>query len=208
MRTSAMLENNGDSSVVVTCHLDECQFSAGMLRGYGGGNMVELREQLIIRNHSGTINGTDIITVHANFLMGNRPKMEKLQQNNLWIASPGTREDDSYYTYFGIPQSDIPIKRDDDTHVGPDRRYWDGSCASFDDSGKIKDGTLIKMVKQAETFIVQNGEKRSIPDGATFIGMGLDFGDVKTMAREEFSVIPLGPPCPSSKDWKSGPPCK
>jgi hypothetical protein len=41
------------SSVLVTCYLDECQFSAGMLRGYGGGNLVELKEQLVLRNNSG-----------------------------------------------------------------------------------------------------------------------------------------------------------
>ncbi len=65
MRMSAKLEN-GDNSVIVTCHLDECQFSAGMLRGYGGGNLVELKEQLVARNRS------EMITIHANFLMGNR----------------------------------------------------------------------------------------------------------------------------------------
>ena len=200
MKTSAKLEN-GDSSVVATCHLDECQFSAGMLRGYGGGNLVELKEQLVNRNHS------EIITIHANFLLGNRPKMDKLQQNNLWLATLGEHESDDYFKFFGILEKDRPPKLDSDTHVGSGRRYWDGKCDSFDDSGKLKDGTLIKMVTQAETFIIKNGEKRGIPDLATFMSLGLDFGDVKTLAKEEFNVIPLGPPCPTNKDPQTVP-CK
>lgn len=57
-----------------------------MLRGYGGGNIVELQEQLRYRNNSGHL-GTEMITVHANFMYGNRPKMEKLMQHNMWIAT-------------------------------------------------------------------------------------------------------------------------
>ena len=168
-----------------------------MLRGYGGGNLVELKEQLINRNNS------EIITVHANFLMGNRPKMDKLQQNNFWLATLGEPESDKYFETFGIPEKERPPKLDSDTHVGPGRRYWDGKCAVFDDSGKLKDGTLIKMVKQAETFIIRKGQKRGIPDVSTFMSLGLDFGDVKTLAKEEFNVIPMGPPCPSIKDTQA-----
>lgn len=203
MEVSAALENRGDTNVIVSCFLDECMFSAGMLRGYGGGNMVELKEQLILRNNS-----AEIITVHANFMMGNRPKMEKLKQNNLWTATLGSLEDsDDYFDFFNIPASKRPLKKNDDTHIGVVtskdgsyvRKYYDGECVQYDDNNDsyVRDGTLIKMVKQAETFVVQQGKKRSIPDLATFMALGFDFSDVKTLAKEEFNVIPTGIPCPS-----------
>jgi len=113
-----------------------------MLRGYGGGNVLELKEQLGYRNNSGPL-GKEMITVHANFLYGNRAKMEKLMQHNMWIATLGSSETDDYFIYFNI--SSRPERKPSDTHVGPDRKYWDGKCAEFDDSGRMKDGTLIKL---------------------------------------------------------------
>ena len=159
--------------------------------------LVELKEQLNNTNNS------EIITIHTNFLMGNRPKIDKLQQNNFWLATLGELENNKYYETFDISEKKRPLKLDSDIHVGPGRRYWDGKCAVFNDSGKLKDGILIKMVKQAETFIIKKGQKRDIPDVSTFMSLGLDFEDVKTLAKEEFNVIPMGPPCPSIKDTQA-----
>ena len=63
------------------------------------------------------------------------------------------------------------------------------------------------MIRQAEVFIMKKGVKRSIPDLATFIAMGFDFDNVKTISKEEFLVIPTGAPCPKSSDW-AGLTCK
>ncbi len=57
----------------------------------------------------------------------------------------------------------------------------------------IPDGTLIKATGD-EVDLVQNGQRRWIPDMATFNAMGFQWSDVQTISDTQFAAIPQGQP--------------
>lgn len=79
-----------DEGVLITCPLDGCMFSSGAVRGLGpGGSLAptdeqgeafgRLRDALKLRSGQ-------LISVHANYIVGNTFKMRAFQHHGLWLA--------------------------------------------------------------------------------------------------------------------------
>jgi hypothetical protein len=84
------------SSTIVTCHLDGCLFSAGSIsyhknHGSGYGMMAEAVFKMRETNPA-----VKAVSIHANYISGNRNKMESLKSHGLWITSPSATEDLSF----------------------------------------------------------------------------------------------------------------
>lgn len=66
---------------LVTCDLDTCKFSSGMLsRKY----VPELTYEMLVSNLKKMNSG--IVTVHGNYISGNRRKMERMKEYGFWLA--------------------------------------------------------------------------------------------------------------------------
>ena len=67
---------------LVTCVLDPCVFSSGMLSRVWVPEYTyeQLLENVALRNET-------ICAVHANYLSGNVPKMQRMQEYGFWLAS-------------------------------------------------------------------------------------------------------------------------
>lgn len=63
-------------------------------------------------------------------------------------------------------------------------------------AGGFSEGSLIKG-SGPEVFLIENGQRRHVPDPATFDAMGLDWGKVRTVSDEELSRVPQGEPLPT-----------
>src|SRR5438876_262417 len=61
------------------------------------------------------------------------------------------------------------------------------------------DGTLLKA-SGPEVARMEGGQRRWIPDPATFTCMGLDWGAIQTIADSVWNQIPQGAPYPSRAD--------
>ncbi|MBK8997979.1 MAG: hypothetical protein IPM35_19825 [Myxococcales bacterium] len=72
----------------------------------------------------------------------------------------------------------------------PDRAVTPSSAGGF------SEGSLIKG-SGPEVFLIENGQRRHVPDPATFDAMGLDWGKVRTVSDEELSRVPQGEPLPT-----------
>lgn len=68
----------GDSSAVTSCHLDQCQFSAGRLQ--------RRDKYLGLLNSLQAFNST-MFTVHANMIKGEHLKAQMMKANGLWLHS-------------------------------------------------------------------------------------------------------------------------
>lgn len=64
---------------LVSCYLDECVFSSGMLSQNPGMTYELLINGVNLRNES-------ICTVHSNYMVGNKTKMDRLKEFGLWIS--------------------------------------------------------------------------------------------------------------------------
>jgi hypothetical protein len=69
-----------------------------------------------------------------------------------------------------------------------------GSLASI--TTVPRDGTLEKGVATQEVYLIMAGQRRWIPDPATFDFMGLDWGSVRKLCAAELDALPLGAPVP------------
>eukprot|EP00605_Chrysophyceae_sp_TOSAG23-4_P000317 GSChrysophyteH1.ASY1.ANO1.362.1 assembled CDS len=84
--------NGVDKIPLVTCVLDPCVFSAGMLSRVWVPEFTyeELLKNLKLRNET-------ICAVHANYLSGNSPKMQRMQEYGFWLATKtGETEKDEH----------------------------------------------------------------------------------------------------------------
>jgi hypothetical protein len=74
-----------DEKYLVTCDLNTCKFSSGMLsRQY----VPELTYETLILNLRRMNAG--VITMHGNYISGNRRKMERMKEYGFWLASADT----------------------------------------------------------------------------------------------------------------------
>lgn len=79
--SNAMKVKDENSTTLVTCVLDNCVFSSGMLsRQWVPEFTYEmLQEMVVLRNDT-------ICAVHANYITGNGGKMEKMKQYGFWLS--------------------------------------------------------------------------------------------------------------------------
>ena len=81
---AALLDPTPANALVplVTCVLDPCVFSSGMLSRVWVPEYTyeQLLENVALRNES-------ICAVHANYLSGNAPKMQRMQEYGFWLAT-------------------------------------------------------------------------------------------------------------------------
>lgn len=87
---------------LVTCFLDTCVFSSGMLSKiyipeytYG-----ELLDNLKYKNES-------IVALHANYLTGNKAKMVRMNEHGFWLATPDFDAVHAYSTSTGSVNSTV-----------------------------------------------------------------------------------------------------
>ena len=166
----------------------------------------------ILNSRSTTsIEKTKLVTVHANFLNGgNNEKFFRLYSSGLWYATPGSKENDDFYHFFGMEKTTPP--QPTDMYVTHDRHYWDGTCQTFEPpifgapgtgtngTGIIlPDGLLVSLWHSSDhaVYILENNTKRDIPDLTTFISMGRDFSETLLMDAKDWDAIPVGPPIKS-----------
>eukprot|EP01038_Epipyxis_sp_PR26KG_P008143 gene8143-11022_t len=60
-----------------------------------------------------------------------------------------------------------------------------------------QDGTLIKVHRNPQVWVIYDGRRHAIPNLNTFVSKGWDFGDVKTISTGDMDLIGIGPGIPS-----------
>jgi len=57
---------------------------------------------------------------------------------------------------------------------------------------KIQDGNLIKTEDEAKVYVISNGQRRLIPDEATFVGLGYNWSQIQTVTDRVLKLHDLG----------------
>jgi hypothetical protein len=114
------LGNGSDLLPLVTCVLDPCVFSAGMLsRAW----VPEFTYEMLLENVA--LRNETICAVHANYLSGNAPKMQRMQEYGFWLAS---KEGDTVRDENGRNRhKDHHHKHSHDTAA----QAWGGECLDY-----------------------------------------------------------------------------
>ena len=106
---------------LVTCVLDPCVFSSGMLSRVWVPEYTyeQLLENVALRNET-------ICAVHANYLSGNTPKMQRMQEYGFWLATKsGTKGAIAGSSAGGGKHNHEHHEHHHDT------TNWGGQCAEY-----------------------------------------------------------------------------
>jgi hypothetical protein len=96
---AALIDPKSQSRYLISCILDVCVFNSGALSRF------YLPEQTYesVLQHMQLLNES-VVTVHANYLSGNKLKMQRMQEHHLWLAE----YDSDAANNFGVTSTEQP----------------------------------------------------------------------------------------------------
>lgn len=78
---NALVEPRSQAKVLVSCILDVCMFNSGALSRFYVPEQTYERVLQTMRAHNDSV-----VSVHANYISGNKKKMQRMQEHHLWLA--------------------------------------------------------------------------------------------------------------------------